>query len=78
MTAPNDAIVFNNSTGSDTTASGMGSANVYGTGASITSASAVVTGINTTGVAAGDLLWVQSSTGKGLCWAHKWFEMKDY
>lgn len=64
MTAPNGAIVFNNSTGSDTTASGMGSANVYGAGASITSASAVVTGINTTGVAAGDLLWVQSSTGR--------------
>ena len=64
MTAPNGAIVFNNSTGSDTTASGMGSANVYGTGASITGASAVVTGINTTGVAVGDLLWVQSSTGR--------------
>jgi hypothetical protein len=64
MTAPNGAIIFNNSTGNDTTASGMGSANVYGTGASITSASAIVTGINTTGVAAGDLLWVQSSTGR--------------
>lgn len=64
MTAPNGAIVFNNSTGSDTTASGMGSANVYGAGASITSGSAVVTGINTTGVVAGDLLWVQSSTGR--------------
>lgn len=33
MTAPNGAILFNNSTGSDTTASGLGSANVYGSGA---------------------------------------------
>ena len=66
MTAPNGPILFNNSTGvgSDTTASGLGAANVYGTGASTTSASAVVTGITTTGVTAGDLLWVQSSSGR--------------
>ncbi len=64
MTAPNGPILFNNSTGSDTTASGLGAANVYGTGASTTGASAVVTGITTTGVTAGDLLWVQSSSGR--------------
>jgi hypothetical protein len=65
MTALNAAILFNNSTGSDTTASGSSAgANVYGSGASTTSASAVVTGITTTGVQAGDLLWVQSSNGR--------------
>ncbi len=64
MTAPNGPILFNNSTGSDTAASGLGAANVYGTGASTTSASAVVTGITTTGVTAGDLLWVQASSGR--------------
>lgn len=65
MTALNAAILFNNSTGSDTTSSGSSAgANVYGSGASTTSASAVVTGITTTGVQAGDLLWVQSSSGR--------------
>ena len=64
MTAPNGAIVFNSSTGNDTTASGLGSANVYGSGASTTGSSAVVTGIDTTGVSSGDLLWVQSSSGR--------------
>ena len=65
MTAPNGAIKFNNSTGSDTQSSGLGPAvAVYGSGASTTGASAVVTGINTTGVSAGDLLWVQSSSGR--------------
>jgi hypothetical protein len=64
MTVPNGAILFNNSTGSDTTASGLGSANVYGSSASTTGSSAVVTGIDTTGVSSGDLLWVQSSSGR--------------
>ena len=64
MTAPNGAILFNSSTGSDTTASGLGSANVYGSGASTTGSSAVVTSIDTTGVSSGDLLWVQSSSGR--------------
>jgi len=64
MTTPNGAILFNNSTGSDTTASGLGGANVYGAGASTTGSSAVVTGIDTTGVSSGDLLWVQSSSGR--------------
>ena len=64
MTAPNGAIVFNSSTGNDITASGLGSANVYGSGASTTGSSAVVTGIDTTGVSSGDLLWVQSSSGR--------------
>ena len=65
MTAPNGPILFNNSTGSDTQSSGLGpSTALYGTGASTTAASAVVTGIDTTGVSAGDLLWVQSSSGR--------------
>ena len=65
MTAPNGAIKFNNVTGSDTAASGLGPATaVTGSGASTTGASNVVTGINTTGVSSGDLLWVQSSSGR--------------
>ena len=66
MTAPNGAILFNSTTGngSDITASGLGAANVYGSGASTTGSSAVVTGIDTTGVSSGDLLWVQSSSGR--------------
>lgn len=65
MTAPNGAIKFNNSTGHDTQSSGLGPAvAVYGSGASTTAGSATVTGINTTGVSVGDLLWVQSSSGR--------------
>lgn len=64
MTAPNGPILFNSTTGSDSNASGLGpSVAVYGSAASTTSASAVVTGINTNGVSVGDLLWVQSSSG---------------
>lgn len=65
MTTANGPVLFNSSTGSDTQASGLGpSTALFGSGASITSASAVVTGITTTGVSAGDLMWVQSSTGR--------------
>lgn len=65
MTTPNGAIVFNTGAGSDTLSSGLGPATpVNGSGASTTAASAVVTGINTTGVSPGDLLWVQSSSGR--------------
>ncbi len=65
MTTPNGPILFNSSTGSDTAASGLGPASaVSGSGASTTGASAVVTGIVTTGVSAGDLLWVQSSSAR--------------
>ena len=64
MTTPNGPILFNSSTGNDITASGLGAANVYGSGASTTGSSAVVTGIDTTGVSSGDLLWVQSSSGR--------------
>lgn len=65
MTQLNTAIRFNSSTGSDTAASGVGPATaVTGNGASTTASSAVVTGISTTGVTAGDLLWVQSSSGR--------------
>lgn len=65
MTAPNGPILFNSSTGSDTAASGLGPDPAQtGTGASTTAASAVVTGITTTGVNSGDLLWVQSSSGR--------------
>ena len=65
MTAPNGAIKFNNSAGHDTQSSGLGPAvAVYGSGASTTAGSATVTGINTAGVSVGDLLWVQSSSGR--------------
>ena len=65
MSAPNGPILFNSSTGSDTAASGLGPATALsGAGASTTAASAVVTGITTTGVTAGDLLWLQSSSGR--------------
>lgn len=65
MTAPNGPILFNSSTGSDTAASGLGPATALsGAGASTTGASAVVTGIVTTGVSAGDLLWVHASSGR--------------
>ena len=65
MTEPNGPVIFNSSTGSETAASGLGPASALsGAGASTTSASAVVTGITTTGVAAGDMRWVQSSSGR--------------
>ncbi len=65
MTTANGNVLFNSDTGSDTQSSGLGpSTSVYGGGASITSGSAIVTGIDTTGVTSGDLLWVLSSTGR--------------
>lgn len=65
MTAANGNVLFNATTGSDTQSSGLGpSSAVYGNAASITSGSAVVTGISTTGVSSGDLLWVLSSSGR--------------
>ncbi len=65
MTAPNGPLLFNSSTGSDTAASGLGPASALsGAGASTTAASAVVTGITTTGVTAGDMLWVDSTSGR--------------
>jgi len=64
MTTPNGAIVFNASEGSDSQASGLGPTTAeYGSGAS-TDGTAVVTGITTTGVSAGDLLWVQTASGR--------------
>ena len=64
MTTPNGAIVFNASTGDDNAASGLGPAIAQtGAGAS-TDGTAVVTGITTTGVSAGDLLWVQTASGR--------------
>ncbi len=65
MTVPNDRIIFNADTGSDTQSSGLGPAQaVYGNTAATSAASATVTGIDTTGVTAGDLLWVQTSSGR--------------
>lgn len=64
MTTPNGAIKFHATSGSDTQASGLGPATaLYGSGAS-TDGTAVVTGITTTGVSAGDLLWVQTASGR--------------
>lgn len=65
MTVPNGYVKFNADTGSDTLASGLGpSTPLNGSAASTTASSAVVTGIDTTAVTAGDLLWVQSSSGR--------------
>ena len=65
MATPSGPIVFNANTGSDTQASGLGPVvAVYGSGGSTTATSAVVSGIDTTGVNVGDLLWVQSSSGR--------------
>jgi len=65
VTTPNGPILFNTDQGSDTQASGLGPPTArYGSGASTTGSSAVVTGIDTTNVLAGDLLWVQSSSGR--------------
>lgn len=64
MTSLNSPITFNASTGSDTN-SGVGpSVAVTGNSASTTASSAVVTGISTTGVSSGDLLFLQSSSGR--------------
>jgi hypothetical protein len=65
VTTPNGPILFNADQGSDTQASGLGPPTAkYGSGASTTGSSAVVTGIDTTNVLPGDLLWVQSSSGR--------------
>lgn len=65
MTFWNGPIKFNVDEGSDTAASGLGPASpLTGNGASVTSGSGVVTGISTTGVSAGDLIWVDTSTGR--------------
>lgn len=65
MTAIGNPILFNSTSGSDTQSSGSSAgANVYGTNASTTGSSNIVTGINTTGIQVGDLLWVQSSSGR--------------
>lgn len=68
MTAPNGAIIFNNATGSDTAASGLGPATALsGAGASLNATSTVDLSANTpdlSGVTAGDLLWVDTSSGR--------------
>ena len=64
MTTPNGAIVFNASTGSDTAASGLGPATALTGSGAVTNGSGTVTGISTTGVSAGDLLWVQTASGR--------------
>lgn len=65
MTVPNGPILFNSATGSDSTASGLGpSIALSGSGASTTASSGVVTGISTSGVSAGDLLWLESLSGR--------------
>lgn len=65
MTTISGNIKFNNSTGSDTQASGCGPTTAqFGTTGTCTSGSAVVTGITTTGVSAGDLFWGQTSSGR--------------
>jgi len=64
MTYPNGNIIFNANTGSDTQSSGLGPVvPVYGSSGQTTNGSPIVTGIETTGVTAGDLLWIQTSSG---------------
>lgn len=64
MTTPNGAIVFNATSGSDTAASGLGPATALTGSGATTDGTAVVTGISTTGAYAGDLLWVQTASGR--------------
>lgn len=69
MTALTNPITFNNASGSDTAASGSGPATaVSGTGASSTASSATVDLSADTpdlsGVSAGDLFWIDSSSGR--------------
>jgi hypothetical protein len=67
-TALNSSIVFNSSTGSDTAASGCGPGTaVTGTGASLNATTTVDLSADTpdlSGVSVGDLLWVQTSSGR--------------
>lgn len=67
MTALNNAGIFllNATSGSDTLASGLGPATAeYGSNASITSGSAEVTAIDTSNLSAGDVIWVDTTTGR--------------
>lgn len=64
MTTPSGNILFNNSSGSDTQASGLGPATALTGSGATTDGTAVVTGISTTGASAGDLLWVQTASGR--------------
>lgn len=66
MSLNNDGIfVLNATTGSDTLASGLGpSTAVYGSNASIISGSAEVTAIDTSNLSAGDVIWVDTTTGR--------------
>lgn len=68
MTTPTGPILFNNSTGSDSAASGLGPATaVTGTGASLNATSTVDVSADSpdlSGVTAGHLLWVLTSSGR--------------
>ena len=68
MTAPNGPILFNSSSGSDTAASGLGpDPAVSGTGASLNATTTVDLSADNPdliNVQAGDLLWVDASSGR--------------
>jgi hypothetical protein len=68
MTAVNGPLIFNSSTGSDTAASGSGPATaVTGTGASLNATTTVDLSADTpdlSTVSAGDILWVQTTSGQ--------------
>ena len=67
MTALNNDCQFlvNSSTGSDTAASGLGPATAkYGSTAAISAGSAVVNSIDTTGLSVGDVIWVDTTSGR--------------
>lgn len=64
MTALNTPIVFNNSTGSDSAASGCGPATAVTTSAIFSSGSNGVTVSSSTGMSVGDLIYVPANTGR--------------
>jgi hypothetical protein len=64
MTALSGPILFNNSTGSDTAASGCGPATAVTTSAMFSSGSNGVTVSSSTGMSVGDLIYVPANTGR--------------
>lgn len=64
MTALSGPILFNNSTGSDSAASGCGPATAVTTQAMFSSGSAGITVSSSTGMSVGDLIYVPANTGR--------------
>lgn len=64
MTALSGPILFNNSTGSDSAASGCGPATAVTTSAMFSSGSAGITVSSSTGMSVGDVIYVPANTGR--------------